>query len=278
VAGYLPTGLPPLKQSDARPHNLPIQLTSFVGRAREIAEIKRLLGNARLVTLTGTGGAGKTRLAVQAAADLLDGYPDGVWFAELAPITDPALVPKTVASVLNVPEHPGRDIIDTLVAALRSKALLLLLDNCEHLLAACGDLAVALLRTCPQVRILATSREGLGVPGEALSRVPPLSLPQDLQHLASPEELLLYEAVRLFIDRAVATTPGFTITSVNAPAVAKICHRLDGSPLAIELAAARVKVLAVEGIAVRLDDRFQLLKVGSRSAAPSSGSNQALSA
>jgi predicted ATPase len=265
----LPSDFPPLKSLDARLHNLPIQLTSFIGREREIAEVKRLLGAARLVTLTGSGGAGKTRLAFQVAADVVEGYQDGVWLAEFAPIADPALVPKTVASALNVSERPEREITETLVDALRPKApLLLVLDNCEHLLAACRDLAAALLRRCPQVRILATSREGLGVPGETLWRVPSLSVPVDIHHLPPSEELVLYDAVRLFVDRAMATAHGFTVTSENAPAVAQVCQRLDGIPLAIELAAARVKVLAVEQIAARLDDRFRLLTGGSQTVLP----------
>ena len=268
LAAGLPSNFPPLRSLDVHRHNLPIQLTSFIGRAREIAEVKRLLGAARLVTLTGAGGAGKTRLALQVAAEMVEGHPDGVWLTEFAPIADPALVPKTVASALAIPEQPGRDMTETLVDALRLKALLLVLDNCEHLLAACRDLAAALLRKCPQVRILATSREGLGVPGESLWRVPSLSMPEDIRHLPPSEELVLYEAVRLFVDRAVATAPGFTVTSENAPAVAQVCHQLDGIPLAIELAAARVKVLAVEQIASRLDDRFRLLTGGSRMVLP----------
>ncbi len=268
IVGGLRADFPPLRSLDPHLHNLPIQLTSFIGREGEIAEVKALLSKARLVTLTGSGGAGKTRLALQVAADVVEGYRDGVWLVEFAPITDPALVPKTVASALNVPEQPGRDMMETLVDALRTKALLLLLDNCEHLLAACRDLAAALLRKCPQVCILATSREGLGVPGETFWRVPSLSVPEDLGNLPPSEELILYDAVRLFVDRAVATTPGFTVTRENAPAVARICHQLDGIPLAIELAAARVKVLAVEQIAARLDDRFRLLTGGSRVVLP----------
>jgi len=267
LAPDLSADFPPLRSLDTHAHNLPIQLTSFIGRQPEIAEIKALLSKARLITLSGSGGAGKTRLALQVAADVVDGYPDGVWFAEFAPITDPALVPKTVASALSVPEQPGREMIGTLIDALRPKTLLLVLDNCEHLLAACADLAAALLRTCPKVRILATSREGLGVPGETLWRVPSLSLP-DVSHLPTSEDLVLYEAVRLFVDRAVAATPEFAVTSANAPAVAQVCHQLDGIPLAIELAAARVKVLAVEQIATRLDDRFRLLTGGSRMVLP----------
>src|SRR6516164_8267031 len=162
----LPADFPSLKSLDTRSNNLPIQLTSFIGRDREKTEVKTLIGAARLVTLTGSGGAGKTRLALQVAADVVERYPDGVWVAELAPIADPTLVPKTVASALNVPEQPGREMIETLVDALRPKSLLLVLDNCEHLIAACAELAAVLLRACSRVRILATSREGLGVPGE----------------------------------------------------------------------------------------------------------------
>jgi predicted ATPase len=201
------------------------------------------------------------------AADVLDNYPDGVWLAEFAPVTDPALVPKTVALALDVPEQPGRDMIETLVDALRLKHLLLVLDNCEHLRTVCGDLAVVVLRACPQVRLLVTSREGLRVPGETLWRVPSLSLP-DVRRLPLRENLVEYEAVRLFIERASAVATAFTVTRENAPSVAQICERLDGIPLAIELAAARVKVLAVEQIASRLDDRFRLLTEGSRTVLP----------
>jgi predicted ATPase/DNA-binding NarL/FixJ family response regulator len=248
-------------------HNLPTQLTTFIGREREIADVKRLLGTTRLLTLTGAGGCGKTRLALQVASREIDRYPDGVWLAELAPVADPALVPKTVAAALGVLEQPGLDITETLVDALRSKALLLVLDNCEHLVAASAGLVVALLRSCPQVRLLATSREGLAVPGETLWRVPSLSLP-DAGRLPPPEDLVQYEAVRLFVERAMKAASGFAVTSENAPAVAEVCQRLDGIPLAIELAAARVKVLTVDQIAARLDDRFQLLTGGSRTALP----------
>lgn len=264
----LQADFPPLRTLDARPNNLPIQLTSFIGREREMAEVKRLLSVSRLVTLTGSGGAGKTRLALQVAAEILDGYPDGVWLAEFAPITDPALVPKTVASAMSVPEQPGRDIANTLVEALRPRTVLLVLDNCEHLLAACRNLAATLLRSCPQVHILATSREGLGVPGETLWRVPSLSGPADLGRLPPPEELVLYDAVRLFADRAIAGVPGFTLTSKNASTVVQVCRRLDGIPLAIELAAARMTVLTAEQVAARLDDRFRLLTGGSPAVLP----------
>ena len=267
VAADLPVDFPRIRSLDVLPNNLPRQLTSFIGREKEIAEIERLLSTAYLVTLIGSGGAGKTRLGLQVAADVLENYSDGVWLSEFAPIADPALVPKTVASALSVPEQPGRDMTETLVDVLRPKTVLLVLDNCEHLLTACRDLVVALLRKCPRVRILATSREGLGIPGETLWRVPSLSMP-DLRHLPPSEELVLYDAVRLFVDRAVAAAQGFTVTSENASAVAQVCQRLDGIPLAIELAAARVKVLAVEQIAVRLNDQFRLLTGGSRIVLP----------
>jgi non-specific serine/threonine protein kinase len=267
VATDLRADFAPLSAMDVLPNNLPVQLTSFIGREREKSEIRGLLSTSRCLTLTGSGGAGKTRLALQVAADAVDGYPGGVWLAELAPITDPALVPKTVASALGVPEQPGRDMTETLVDSLRPKALLLVLDNCEHLLTACADLAIALLRVCPQVRILTTSREGLRIPGEILWRVPSLSLP-DIRHLPPSDDLMLYEAVRLFVDRAVTAAPGFTLTTENASAIAQICLRLDGIPLAIELAAARVKILSVHQIAERLDDRFRLLTGGSRISLP----------
>jgi predicted ATPase/class 3 adenylate cyclase len=272
AAPDLPVDFPPLKSLVDLPNNLPIQLTSFIGREREMMEVKRLLTNTRLLTLTGAGGFGKTRLSVQVAADLLDAFADGVWLVELAPLTDPTLVPQTVASVLGVREEPMRSLLAILTSYLRTKNLLLILDNCEHLIEACARLADVLLRACPNLRILATSREALGIPGETTWLVPSLSLP-DRQYRPSVgadfvTTLTQYEAVQLFIDRAVAVLPTFTITNQNAPAVAQICHRLDGIPLAIELAAVRVKVLSVEQIARRLDDRFYLLKGGSRTALP----------
>jgi predicted ATPase len=263
----LPADFPPLKSLDVLPNNLPIQLTSFIGREREKVEVKRLLSASRFLTLTGSGGAGKTRLALQVAAEALEGFPDGVWLVELAALSDPSLVPKMVASALDVPEQPGRALTGTLADSLRGKSVLVILDNCEHLVAACAHLTTALLRACPRLRILATSREALGVAGETTWRVPSLSIP-DPQCLPSLDRLTEYEAVRLFIDRALASAPQFAVTSGNAAAVAQVCHRLDGIPLALELAAARVKVLAVEQIAARLDDRFRLLTGGSRTALP----------
>jgi len=267
VVADLPADFPPLKSLDVLPNNLPVQLTSFIGREREKAEVRRLLSTSRLLTLTGSGGAGKTRLALQVAAEVLEGFHDGVWLVELAALSDPSLVPKAVASALGVPEQPGRVLTETLADALRGKSMLVILDNCEHLVTACAHLATALLRACPNLRILATSREALGVTGETTWRVPSLSVP-DPERLPPLDRFQEYEAVRLFIDRAVASEPQFAVTRSNAPAVAQVCHRLDGIPLAIELAAARVKVLAVEQIAARLDDRFRLLTGGSRTALP----------
>ena len=255
-------------------NNLPIQLSSFIGRERESDEVKRLLSASRLVTLTGAGGSGKTRLALQVAADVLETFPDGVWLVELAPLSDPALVPQAVVSALDIREQSDRPLIETLSNYLGSKQLLLVLDNCEHLIEACATLAETLLRTCSNLRILATSREAIGITGESAWQVPSLPAP-DPQHLPPAEAnlaatLMQYEAIRLFVDRAIAarSVPAFALTNQNALAVAQICHRLDGIPLAIELAAVRMKALTVEQIAARLDDRFNLLTVGSRTALP----------
>jgi predicted ATPase/class 3 adenylate cyclase len=263
----LPADFPPVKSLDVLPNNLPVQLTRFIGREHEKVEVRKLLSSTRFLTLTGSGGAGKTRLALQVAAEVLEVFRDGAWLVELAALSDPSLVPRAVASALDVPEQPGRGLTETLANTLRGKSVLVILDNCEHLVAACAHLTDALLRTCPNLRILATSREGLGVTGETTWRVPSLSVP-DPQRLPPLDLFVQYEAVRLFTDRAVAGEPQFALTSSNAPAVAQVCHRLDGIPLALELAAARVKVLAVEQIAARLDDRFRLLTGGSRTALP----------
>ena len=263
----LPTEFPPLRTLDTLSNNLPVEMTSFIGREREIAEIKRLLGTARLLTLAGVGGVGKTRLALQTAAEMLDAFPDGVWLVELAPLSDPSLVPHTVAGALGVHEEPGRTLLESLVAFARSKSLLMILDNCEHVISASAHLADTLMRVCPTARIVATTREPLGITGELTYRVFPLTLP-DLDRGAPFDSLMRSEAVRLFVERAIFVDPRFTITERNAAAVTQVCRRLDGIPLAIELAAARVRVLSPDQIAARLDDRFQFLTGGSRTSLP----------
>lgn len=263
----LPSDFPALKSLEYWPNNLPQQTTSFIGREKEVGEIKSLLGKTRLLTLTGAGGAGKTRLGLQVAADLLESEENGVFLAEFAPLSDPTLVGQTVAQALDVREEANRPITQTLTDFLKPKKLLLLFDNCEHVLNDAARLADALLRACPGVRILASSREGLNILGEMTYRVPSLSLP-DPKKPQTVESLTQYEAVRLFIERAQAAQPSFAVTNQNAPAVAQLCHRLDGIPFAIELAAARVRALSVEQISARLDDRFRLLTGGSRTALP----------
>jgi non-specific serine/threonine protein kinase len=247
--------------------NLPRQLTSFIGREGEMTRVKAALEASPLVTLTGAGGVGKTRLALQMALDLLPGLPDGAWLVDLAPLSDSERVPHAVAAALGIREHPGRAVADVLLEFLRSKALLLLLDNCEHLLGAAAALADQLLRECPRLRILATSREGFGVSGETLQVIAPLAVPPSEATL-SLDQVLRFEAVRLFASRAIDLSPGFTVTERNAGAVAEICRRLDGIPLALELAAGRIRAMTVEEIAGRLDDRFRLLTGGSRTALP----------
>ncbi|HEV2121621.1 MAG TPA: protein kinase, partial [Chloroflexota bacterium] len=248
--------------------NLPVALTSFVGREREAEDVQSLLASTRLLTLTGPGGAGKTRLALHVAALRLVDYTDGARLVELAPLSDAHLVPQAVAAALGVREGADRPQLDVLVEFLRSRRFLLVLDNCEHLVQACAQLAEQLLRACPYLRILATSREPLGVVGETAWQVPPLAIPDLTLQEQTPDALERYEAVRLFRDRASSVKPGFTLNQRNARVVAEICARLDGIPLAIELAAARVRVLSLEQIASRLDDRFVLLTGGSRTALP----------
>ena len=245
--------------------NVPVALTSFIGRQCEIEEVKRLLGEQRLVTLVGPGGTGKTRLALQIAGEVLETFSAGVWLVELAPLADPALLARTMASTFELREEGGRPILALLMDYLRPRKTLLILDNCEHLIEACARLAAALLQACPQLHILATSRESLGIGGEVAFRVPSLATP-DIRQQLPPVALAHFDAVRLFCDRAAAALPGFTLTEGNAASIAHICVRLDGIPLAIELAAARVKLLRVEQITARLDDRFRLLTGGSRSA------------
>jgi predicted ATPase len=254
------------------PHNLPSRLTSFVGREREIAEVGALARAHRLVTLAGAPGVGKTRLALQVAGTLVGQPGDGVWLVELAPLADPGLVPQAVADVLGVREQAGRPYTATLAEALRRRSLILVLDNCEHLIEAVAELAETLLRSCPELSIVATSREPLAIEGEVTWRVPSLTLPGPKSMRAGsvdPAAILDHsEAVRLFVDRARIADPSFALTSENGAAVGQICTRLDGIPLAVELAAARVRAISVEEIADRLDDRFRLLTGGSRTALP----------
>jgi predicted ATPase/class 3 adenylate cyclase len=267
VDAGLPADFPPLKTLDARAHNLPVQPTSFVGRERELADVEALLRRSRLVTLTGSGGAGKSRLSLQVAANRIDEHEQGVWFVELAPLRDGALVPQAVAAVLGVAEVPGEPLLRTLVAACRERDMLVVLDNCEHLIDAAAELCGALLAGCARVAILASAREALRVPGETSYRVP--ALPAPPPDAAVPMRTLTqYAAVRLFIDRAQAVRPSFRVTDANAPAVASICHHLDGIPLAIELAAARLRAMTAEEVNRGLDRRFALLTGGARTALP----------
>lgn len=248
-------------------HNLPHPLTSFVGRERELSEVTSLVAKSRLLTLTGFGGIGKTRLALQAVGPLAAGYAAGAWFVELAALTDPGLVPQAVASALKVKEAAGRPVLEALLAYVRDRRLILVLDSCEHLVQACADLAKRLLQAGGELTILATSRERLNVAGETSYAVQPLSLPEASAAL-SIAALSRYEAVRLFVDRAAAVQPGFELHDRNALAVTEICRRVDGIPLAIELAAARARAMSVEKIAERLSDRFHLLTRGDRTALP----------
>jgi predicted ATPase/class 3 adenylate cyclase len=260
---------PALRSLASTPNNLPQQLNSFVGRERELDEVRAMLGypTVRLLTLLGMGGLGKSRLSLQAAAEVLDDYPDGVWFVELAPLSDPRSVPQAVASVLGVKEEAGGAVLDALLRFLRDKTLLLVLDNCEHVVQACAELARQVLQSAPRVKLLASSRDALQTAGETVIHVPPLAAP-DAGATISPATLAQIDAVRLFIDRASAAQPSFRVTDKNAAAVAAICRRLDGIPLALELAAARTRALSVEAIAARLDDRFKLLVSGDRTVLP----------
>src|SRR5581483_10076360 len=262
----LPADFPPLKSLDSYSNNLPIQLTSFIGRERELDRAKKQLTSTRLLTLIGPGGTGKTRLSLQIGAEMLPAFADGVWLAELAPLADPSLILQTVASVFGIREQLGMSLNELLIDYLRAKNLLLIMDNCEHLIEACAELIDQLLRTCANLKIVASSREALGISGETVYRVPSLSLPGPDE--ATREALTQSESVQLFIERATAANPKFDLSEKNASFVAQICRRLDGIPLALELAAARITVFSVEQIASRLDDRFRLLTGGSRTALP----------
>jgi predicted ATPase/tRNA A-37 threonylcarbamoyl transferase component Bud32 len=248
-------------------HNLPTSITTFIGREKQIEAVANLLRNHRLATITGTGGVGKTRLGIEVARRMLPDYPDGVWLVELGPLDDPALVPHTVTRSLWMGPTSSEQVLPSLLDYLENRHLLLVLDNCEHVVEACARLADQLLPECAQLSILVTSREPLGITGEAIFHVPPLTVPQARQ-LPPLESLSQYEAIQLFVERAATTSPGFTLTPASAPAVAQVCQRLDGIPLAIEMAAARTRMLQVEEIASRLADRFQLLTSGSRTGLP----------
>jgi predicted ATPase/class 3 adenylate cyclase len=270
----LETDFPPLQSSLPNPHNLPTQLTSFIGRAIELQEVKRLMESNRLLTLLGPGGTGKTRLMLQVASELVEHYPDGVWLVELAPYTSPELVVEKTAGVLGVRGQADHPLVDALAVYLRHKETLLLLDNTEHLIQASAELAERLLSVCPQVKILVTSREALSIDGEATFQVPSMSLPA--AGVVTVAELETAEAAQLFLERARAVQPDFKLNAGNVTAVAEIVRRLDGIPLALELAAARLKVMPAEGIAARLNDRFRLLVSGRRTALPRQQTLQAL--
>ena len=265
----LDTEFPPLRSLDNPKlmHNLPELVSSFVGRETEVIEVRKLIETSRLVTLTGAGGSGKTRLALQVAADLLDDFTDGVWLVELASLADPELVESAVASVLKVQQQPGEDLLKTLVDAVADRCLLVVLDNCEHLLVAAAMLAETLVQSCPRLSLLATSREPLAIGGERSYRVPSLSLPGPDQILAH-DEVRSFDAVQLFAERAVGHQPDFLLDETNADTVASLCRSLDGMPLALELAAARLGSLSVADIERRLDDRFRILTKGRRTALP----------
>ncbi|MEJ2264498.1 MAG: adenylate/guanylate cyclase domain-containing protein [Anaerolineales bacterium] len=257
---------PALKSLTHATNNLPTQLTSFIGRERELAEAKSRLEGARLLTLIGPGGTGKTRLSIQLGSQLLSSYKDGVWLIEFAPISDPSLVMQTIASPLDIREQPGVPLKVLVHDYLREKHLLLILDNCEHLVEASARVADEFLHLAPEVKIIASSREALGINGETVYRVPSLSLPEQTE--VTKDAAMAFESVQLFVERASAANRKFQLTDENASAVAQICSRLDGIPLAIELAASRITVFSPEQIARRLDDRFKLLTGGSRTALP----------
>jgi len=263
----LRTDFPALRSLGEVPNNLPHALTSFIGRARELADLRQRVRDNRLVTLVGMGGIGKSRLSMHVAAEVLDEFSDGVWLVELAPITDGRRVPQAIASALGVKEEPGQSVEDALIRYLRTRRVLLLLDNCEHLVAEAAALAKHMLSAAPELKILASSREPLHITGESTYSLPPLAVP-GLLGTFDPSMLATYDAARLFVERARLAVPEFEITEENAGAVGAICHRLDGIPLALELAAARVRALPPLQIAARLDDRFRLLSSSDRTMLP----------
>ncbi|MBK8551111.1 MAG: adenylate/guanylate cyclase domain-containing protein [Ignavibacteria bacterium] len=257
---------PPLKTPDARPNNLPVQLTDFIGRKEELEQIKNLLRVSHLITITGMGGTGKTRLALQAGFDVIDDFENGVWLAELAALSETSLLAETIIKIFGLMEGPNKSQEDTLCDFLKNKELLLILDNCEHLVQNCADLAEKLLISCPRLRIITTSREALKCRGEQLFPVLGMRVPPNAE--MTPEKIIEYESVKLFIERATSVNPKFSICKDNIVVLAGICSQLDGIPLAIELAAAKIKFLSVEKIYERLDDRFNLLTKGNRTSLP----------
>jgi predicted ATPase/DNA-binding SARP family transcriptional activator len=261
---------PPIESRQLGPEsrtNLPVPLTSFIGREREIDEVLNLLGEKRLLTLTGSGGVGKTRLAIEAADKVVSKYKNGVWWVDLVSLNDPSLVPQAVAKVMNVHEISDQPLTETLIEYFQSKQALIVLNNCEHLVSACAQLTDQLLRACAELKILTTSRETLDILGETIWQVPSLTLPS-AKNVLELESLNTFESIRLFVDRAQAVKPAFELIEQNADSVVQICHRLSGMPLAIELAAARIKIMSPDEIALRLDDCFDLLTSGSRTALP----------
>jgi len=252
---------------ESRPNNLPFQLTALIGREQDLLDVKISLESARLLTLSGSGGVGKTRLALRVGVDLIGLYPNGVWFCDFSPLTGASLLPSVVAHALGVREQPGRSLTEGIVSWLRRKHALLIFDNCEHLVEPSAELADEILHNCPDIRILATSRQPLGIIGEVVHRVRSLQLPDDTANLRA-DRAMRYGAIALFVDRALAADTRFTITNANAPIVAEICQHVDGIPLAIELAATRVSAVSVQNLAKSLDDRFRVLTAGSRTALP----------
>lgn len=274
VAG-LPDEFPSLRSPEAPPNNLPPQLTSFIGREMEVGEIKVLLESHRVVTLVGAGGAGKTRCATHVGGEVVQAYEDGVWFVELAPISDPTLIANAIAQALNVYPLPGKPVFDTVLHYLKYKRMLIVLDNCEHLIDEARNTITAIVRACSEIRILATSREPLNIGGELAFRMPSLPVPPADTAL-TPDAVLSYGAPALFAARAVAADSHFAVTASNVPAITEICRRIDGIPLAIELAAARIKVLSPMELAQKLDDRFRVLTGGDRAALPRQQTMRAL--
>jgi predicted ATPase/DNA-binding CsgD family transcriptional regulator len=263
VDADMPSSFPPLRSLDVFRHNLPVQLTPLIGREAEVRDLRRLLDGERLVTLTGSGGVGKTRLALAVGADVLDLYPGGVWWVELAQLTEQAGVGRAALAALSSRAGPGARVVDQLAFALGDQPSLLVLDNCEHLIAGCAELVTDLLSANPSTSVLTTSREPLGVPGEITWRVPSMRCP-NIDSSVDVPALSQYDAVVLFVERARRARPSFQVSEANAPAIAEICYRLDGIPLALELAAARCRQMSAERIATELDDRFRLLTGGAR--------------